>query len=166
MTACSASVIGVPRSFMFFRLSAHSPRESGVRRMCCSSWQILHLVSVRVEPGPEMSLSCPQTGKARASRRSPSSRLNKNPHAMPAVPEVAERIPRRHRGLRVARRIPRAREEGDVARVLRLVLVGEGAPRERMQGLRRRELRALPGLAFVARDLDALDRAFAHPRAA
>ena len=42
---------------MFFRLSAHSPRDSGVRRMCCSSWQILHLFSVRVEPGPEISLS-------------------------------------------------------------------------------------------------------------
>ena len=37
------------------RLSAHSPRDSGVRRMCCSSWQILHLFSVSVEPGPEIS---------------------------------------------------------------------------------------------------------------
>ena len=57
MVASSASVIGVPRSRMFFRLSAHSPRESGVRRMWPSSWQILHLFSVRVEPGPEISLS-------------------------------------------------------------------------------------------------------------
>src|SRR6185312_7335166 len=92
--------------------------------------------------------------------------LNQHSHAVPAVPEIAERIPRRHRGLGVARRIPRAREEGDVARVLRLVLVGEGAPRTRMQGLRRRELRALPGLALVARDLDAIHRAFADPGAA
>src|SRR6185295_11330826 len=137
MSACSASVIGVPRSFMFFRLSAHSPRDSGERRMCCSSWQILHLVSVRVEPGPEMSLSWPQAEMETIPAKNKNLALNKHSHAVPAVPEIAERIPRRHRGLGVARRIPRAREEGDVARVLRLVLVGEGAPRTRMQGLRR-----------------------------
>src|SRR5687768_16024963 len=135
---------------MFFRLSAHSPRESGARRMCCSSWQILHLVSVRVEPGPEISLSCEWADSAIPARTSNPLSLNKNPHAVPAVPEVAERVPVRHRGLRVAAVVPRAREEADVARAGRLVLVGEGAPRERMQRIAPRQLGALPGLALVA----------------
>src|SRR5688500_14735979 len=123
---------------MFFRLSAHSPRDSGVRRMCCSSWQILHLVSVSTEPGPEMSLSCAFATRKNPLRKTNALALNQNPDAMPPVPEVAQRIPRRHRGLRIAGRIPGAREEGDVARAARLVLVGEGAPRVRMQRLRRR----------------------------
>src|SRR5262245_59542333 len=126
MTAISASVIGVPRSFMFFRLSAHSPRESGERRMCCSSWQILHLFSVRVEPGPEISLSCAKAVEARKSR---TLSFNNPSHPVPAVPEVAERVPRRHRGLRVAAVVPRAREERDEAGPRGLELVGERAPR-------------------------------------
>src|SRR5688500_10987910 len=117
---------------MFFRLSAHSPRDNGVRRMCCSSWQILHLVSVSTEPGPDMSLSCAQVELQSSPTKRKALSLNQNSHAVPPVPEIAERIPRRHRGLRIAGRIPGAREEGDVARAARLVLVGEGAPRVRM----------------------------------
>src|ERR1044071_4380136 len=144
---------------MFFRLSAHSPRESGERRMCCSSWQILHLFSVRVLPGPEINRSWEKTriGNARSATAT-NLRFNHDPHAMPAVPEVPERIPRRHRRLRVAAVVPRAREEGDVSRAGRLELVRKGAPRvPRMPRVGGRKLRALPGLAFVARDLDPLD---------
>src|SRR5688572_33143063 len=129
MIAISASFIGVPRSFMLRRLSAHSPRESGARRMCCSSWQILHLFSVSVDPGPEVSRSWAKarTGIAAANKK----RLPRNHHsdAMPAVPEVAERIPGRHCRLRIAGSVPGAREEGDVAGPLGLVVVGERAPR-------------------------------------
>src|SRR5688572_25328281 len=135
---------------MFFRLSAHSPRESGARRMCCSSWQILHLVSVRVEPGPEISRSsffCGKAVTAKARSNTPVktiSCLNYDPHAMPAVPEVAERVPVRHRGLRVAAAVPGAR----------------------MERARRGERGVLPGLALVAGELDALHRAFPDPGAA
>src|SRR5688500_11054961 len=103
---------------MFFRLSAHSPRESGARRMCSGSWQILHFVSVSVDPGPEISLSggfcCenPDGGVvAKRTARKATLCLNHDPHAVPAVPEVAERIPVGHRGLRVAAIVPGAREE-------------------------------------------------------
>src|SRR5688572_33145108 len=109
---------------MFFRLSAHSPRDSGVRRMCCSSWQILHLFSVRVEPGPEVSLSCACPEKETMPRKTRASRLrlNHHSHAVHAVPEVAERIPARHHWLRVAAVVPGAREERQVAEALRLVV--------------------------------------------
>src|SRR5574339_1271230 len=152
---------------MFFRLSPHSPRESGERRVCSSSWQILHFVSVRIEPGPEISLSgfCPNAVPASRARTA-KLRLNEHSDPVPAVPEIAERVPARHRGLCVAAVVPRAREERHVARALRLVLVDESAPRVRMERGMRRELRALPALALVARNLDAVDRAFAHPRAA
>src|SRR5215208_2589008 len=107
---------------MLRRLSAHSPRESGERRMCSSSWQILHLFSVRVEPGPEINrFSSEKTRIGNARRASAKNlRLNQHPYAVPAVPEVAERIPCRLRRLRVAAAVPGAREEGDVARRLRL----------------------------------------------
>src|SRR5688572_7557294 len=154
---------------MFFRLSAHSPRDSGVRLMCCSSWQILHFVSVSVEPGPEMSLSAcasPAGGIRVSSKKrklgprlrggdffAPSLSLNNDPHAMPAVPEIAERVPARNRGLRVALVVPGAREERGVARPLRLVLESKRAPGVRVQRLRGGELRALPGPALVGGDL-------------
>src|SRR6185436_6057494 len=111
MTAWSASVIGVPRSFMFLRLSAHSPRDSGVRRMCCSSWQILHLFSVSVEPGPEVSLSGPWAaagGQAQASaaQKANASSLNHHSDAVHSVPEVAERVPAADDRLRIAAVVP------------------------------------------------------------
>src|SRR5688572_9133080 len=151
---------------MFFRLSAHSPRESGARRMCCSSWQILHLVSVSVEPGPEINLSAWEKAASEMAASAAVSRslsVNHHSHAMPAVPEVAERVPVRHRGLRVAAVVPGAREEADVARAGRRVLVLEAAPRVGMQRVGPGEIRAPPGPALVARDLDALDRALADP---
>src|SRR5678816_3315122 len=128
---------------MFFRLSAHSPRESGERRMCSSSWQILHLFSVSVEPGPEINRSCASTENEINSSKA----LNLNHHSnpVPPVPEVAERIPRRHRGLRVAPVVPGAREEGDVAGTRGLEFVGEGAPGVfPVARVAPRELRALP----------------------
>src|SRR5687767_10991735 len=128
MTDISASVIGVPRSFMLRRLSAHSPGESCARRMCCSSWQILHLFSVRVEPGPEMSFSSEKTVELKRRKTTARLSLNEHPDAMPAVPEVAERVPCRHRGLHVAAVIPCAREERHVAGPGRNVLVREGHP--------------------------------------
>src|SRR5688572_16985689 len=144
---------------MFFKLSAHSPRESGARRMCCSSWQILHFVSVSVEPGPEMSLSsgfCANTVPAKSTAgRTPMQRrptnerslnLNNDPHAVPAVPEVAERIPLGHRGLGVALVVPGARNEAHIPGALRLVFVLESAPCVRMQAIGRRKVGALPGL--------------------
>src|SRR5688572_4220476 len=139
---------------MLRRLSAHSPRESGERRMCCSSWQILHLFSVSVEPGPEISRSCacapnPSTAK----RTAATLRLNHHSDAVPAVPEVAERIPRRHGGLRVARVVPRAREEGDVACALGLVFMGEGTPGVFVAP--RPERRVAPSLPLVGRYFDA-----------
>src|SRR5688572_10113264 len=115
---------------MFFRLSAHSPRESGARRMCCNSWQILHFVSVSVEPGPEISLSSgfcasavPAMRKAMNTykHRTTSLGLNHDPNAVPAVPEIAERIPLRNRGLCVALGVPRRPEEPHAASALRLV---------------------------------------------
>src|SRR5258707_10651545 len=166
MSAISASSIGVPRSFMLRRLSAHSPRESFERRMCCSSWQILHLFSVSVEPGPEMRLSCAfaSTCKKNNVKEKANLSLNDNPHPVPAVPEIAQRIPRRHRRLRVALVVPGARDECLIAGALRLELVGEVAPGVFV--LRARESGALPGLAFVGRDLAPLPPAFAHPRVA
>src|SRR5262245_17587906 len=150
---------------MFFRLSVHSPRESGERRMCCSSWQILHLFSVSVLPGPEINLSCATAVEARKSR---TLSFNNDSHAVPPVPEIAQRVPRRHRGLRIAAVVPGAREEGDVARARGLVLVGERAPgvATKTRIPCRRKVGTLPGLAFVARDLDAIDQPFADPRAA
>src|SRR5258706_13578285 len=144
MSAISASSIGVPRSFMLRRLSAHSPRESFERRMCCSSWQILHLFSVSVEPGPEMRLSCAfaSTCKKNNVKAKANLSLNDNPHPVPAVPEIAERIPRRDGGLHVALLVPLARDEGLVAGALRLELVGEGAPGVFIFGAG--EARALP----------------------
>src|SRR6185436_6683747 len=103
---------------MFFRLSAHSPRESGVLRMCCSSWQILHLFSVRVEPGPEISLSASwaipawQKNPSAAQTRNFSG-FNHHSNAVHAVPEIAERIPGCRHRLRVAAIVPGAREESD-----------------------------------------------------
>src|SRR3954469_15934534 len=143
MTAISASFIGVPRSFMFRRLSAHSPRESGWRRMCCSSWQILHLFSVRVEPGPETSLSCAFASvKRRTSRSAKKLTLNQHSDPVPAVPEITERIPGRDRGLRVAAIVPGARDERGVAGLRRLRFVGEGTPGKFVAGAR--ELGAAP----------------------
>jgi hypothetical protein len=55
ITSISASVSGAPRSRMFFRLSAHSPRDSRERVTWPSSWQIWHFCVVSVEPGPEVS---------------------------------------------------------------------------------------------------------------
>src|SRR5687767_12095302 len=112
---------------MLRRLSAHSPRESGARRMCCSSWQILHLFSVSVAPGPGISRSCdkPKAGTNNSSR---ALRLNHHSHSVPAVPEIPERIPGRHRGLRVAGVVPGSGEERHIARALRLMLEGERAP--------------------------------------
>src|SRR5688500_12218040 len=164
MTSNSASLIGAPRSFMFFRLSDHSPAESGWRLMCCSSWQMRHLFSVSVEPGPGIRWS-PPWANAAVDKNTPSKRRalcrNQHPDPVPAVPEVAERVPGRDRRLRVAAVVPGAREEGDVARARRFELVGEGAPGVLVGGAR--ELRVLPGLALVGGDLDALDQAFAHP---
>src|SRR5262245_21040420 len=137
---------------MFFRLSAHSLRDSGVRRMCCSSWQILHLFSVSVEPGPEMSFSSQKAFVERNAKKQKALSLNHHSHAVPAVPEVAERIPRRDRRLRVAGRVPRARDQCREAGARGRELVGEAAPR--VLALAARELRALPALAFVERDLD------------
>src|SRR5688572_26663912 len=87
--------------------------------------------------------------------------VNNDPHAVPAVPEVAERVPVGQRGLPVAAVVPGAREEGDVAGALGLVLVAEAAPRVRVA--LRAELRRAPAPALVGGDLDALDRAFADP---
>src|SRR5215510_14922108 len=159
MTAISSSVIGVPRSRMFFRLAAHSSRDSGVRRMCCSSWQILHLFSVRVEPGPETSLSSFWEIPAKGKTRNPRTKtvllsLNHHSHAVHAVPEIAERVPAARDRLRVAAVVPGAREEGQVAEALRLVLERERAPGEPVAA--RAEARALPAHAFVDRDLDAV----------
>src|SRR3954462_5210342 len=158
MTAISASSTGAPRSFMFRRLSAHSPRESFERRMCCSSWQILHLFSVSVAPGPETRLSCAfaSTCKKNNVKAKANLSLNDDPHPVPAVPEIAERVPRRHRGLHVALVVPGSRDERLIPRVLRLELVGEVAPCVFVFGAR--EGRALPALAFVGGDLDALHR--------
>src|SRR3954463_9430357 len=150
---------------MFFRLSAHSPRESGWRRMCCSSWQILHLFSVSVAPGPEIRRSPCAHAAAETSRpaRQTSSRIGKHADPVPAVPEVAERVPGRHRRLRIAALVPGAREERRVAGLLRLEDVAESAPGVLVAGTR--EVGTLPGLAFVARDLDAVHRTLAHPGA-
>src|SRR3989442_14643149 len=152
MTAISALFIGVPRSFMLRRLSAHSPRDSGARRMCCSSWQMPHLFSVSVEPGPEIKRSCAFTVERR--KKLPYRillSLNHDPDAVPAVPEVAERIPRRHRGLRVAAVVPGARQERDVPGPLGLVFVSEAAPR--IFVARGFERRGAPAPALVGGDL-------------
>src|SRR5260221_6804546 len=166
MTASSASVMGVPRSRMFFRLSAHSPRDSGVLRMCCSSWQILHLFSVRVEPGPLVNLSGfwanPEwQKKTRTAQAGNFSNLNHYSDSVHAVPEIPERVPCRRDGLRVASDIPGARDERQVAEALRLVVEGKCAPRVAVAA--RRKFCALPVHAFVHRDLDAVDRALANP---
>src|SRR5689334_9078012 len=89
--------------------------------------------------------------------------LNQHPHPVPAVPEVAERVPSRHGGLRVAAVVPCAREERDVAR-LRPVLGAERRPGVLVA--RALEFRALPGPAFVGGNLDAIYRTFADPGAA
>src|SRR5688500_15138823 len=118
---------------MFLRLSSHSPRESGWRRMCCSSWQMRHLFSVSVDPGPETRWSWlwPEAPHAIPSSNTAARHrlgVNKHSDAVPAVPEVAERVPRRDRRLRVAAVVPGARKEGDVPRARRPELVSEGAP--------------------------------------
>src|SRR5687767_7964887 len=142
---------------MLRRLSAHSPRESGERRMCCSSWQIPHLFSVSVDPGPEISRSCACTPKPSTAKKIAAALgLNHHPDAVPAVPEVAERIPRGHRGLRIARVVPGAREERDVARALGLVFMSEGTPGVFVAP--RAERRVAPSLALVGRYFDAIDR--------
>src|SRR5258708_14932998 len=152
---------------MFLRLSAHSPRDSFARRMCCSSWQILHLFSVRVEPGPEIRLSCPfasTSNKPNVNAKANCLSFNDNPHSVPAVPEIAERVPGRDRWLRVALVVPGARDERVIAGALGLEFVREAAPRILVAAAP--ELRALPGPAFVGGDLDAVDGAFADPRSA
>src|SRR5258706_11946408 len=146
---------------MFFRLSAHSPRDSGVRRMCCSSWQILHLFSVSVAPGPETSFSWPWESPFRGKNatRKQSARdsgLNHHPDAVHAVPEVAERIPGRHHRLRVAPVVPGARQDAQVAAALRLELVAEAAPR--LAAAARAEPCPLPAPAFGGGDIGAAER--------
>src|SRR5215210_8092309 len=110
-----------------------------------------------------MSLSCAPAALARV-RSSSALSLNQYSDRVPSVPEVAEGVPRRHRGLRVATVVPRACKHGDVARLLGLELEIKRAPRVLVAG--RGKLCALPRLALVGGDLHALERAFSDPRAA
>src|SRR5688572_20554905 len=149
---------------MLRTLSCHSPRDSGARRMCCSSWQMAHFCSVSVDPGPDISRSCASPSKENRRTSARNLALNNYSDPVPAVPEVAERVPRRHGGLRVAAVVPGAREDRQVAALAGLELVGEAAPRVLVAGSR--ELRAVPAPALVGGNLDLLDGAFADPRAA
>src|SRR5687768_3978809 len=186
MIGISRGSMGAPRSFMFWMLSSHCPRESFARVMCCASWQVAQRIVVRSEPLPGMSVregsgSCarsgattavinaaamaaidvnarPLTGHGSGSRRpralARELRLDEESDAVNAVPEVPQRVPRRHDRLHVALVVGGAREHRHVARRPRRVGVAENAPGVLVAaGLERR---ALPGDALVERQLDFL----------
>src|SRR5437870_3186796 len=118
--------MGAPRSIMFLILNSHSPRESLVRVMWVASWQITQRAVVSSTPLPGVkvregasscALAIPQAASSSARTNNLitlASRLNHEPHAMHAVPEVAERIPGRNHGLHIAAIILRARQRRHV----------------------------------------------------